>query len=139
MTYNEPVFGLNDFNAPKMLKGNDVLINTLLMICFGKPGCFPSMPDIGLNLQRYFYQFEDSIDERAIKSALALQCSLLTSDIESGNIDVKVVKNEDGKTTLLSVAPTAEEVANNILVIGITSGAKNNVIYNYEIMQSSFA
>ena len=139
MTYNEPVFGLNDFNAPKMLKGNDVLINTFLMICFGKPGCFPSMPEIGLNLQRYFYQFEDSIDEKAIKSALALQCSLLTSDIESGNIDVKVVKNEDGKTTLLIVAPTAEEVANNILVIGITSGAKNNVIYNYEIMQSSFA
>ena len=134
MTYNEPVFGLNDFNAPKMLKGNDVLINTLLMICFGKPGCFPSMPEIGLNLQRYFYQFEDSIDEKAIKSALALQCSLLTSDI-----DVKVVKDEDGKTTLLIVAPTAEEVANNILVIGITSGAKNNVIYNYEIMQSSFA
>ena len=139
MTYNEPNFGLNDFNAPNMMKDNDVLVNMLLMICFGKPGCYPYLPQLGLNLQRYFYDYEDAIDVRSIKSKIAVQCSLLTDLISSGDIDVKCVRDEDNKPTLLIVAPTTDQVSNNILVVGITTGASNNVIYNYEIMQASFA
>ena len=64
---------------------------------------------------------------------------VLTDLISSGDIDVKCVRDEDNKPTLLIVAPTTDQVSNNILVVGITTGASNNVIYNYEIMQASFA
>ena len=136
MTLNEPVFGLNDFNAPKMMTENDVLVNTILMICFGKPGCYPSIPELGLNIQRYFYGIQEDIDVAEIKASLAIQCSLLADQISDGTIDVQKTLTSDGKIALLITTPTIERVSNNILVIGISTDKSGTVVYNYELMQS---
>ena len=136
MTLNEPVFGLNDFKTPKMMTKNDVLVNTILMICFGKPGFYPSLPELGLNIQQYFYGFEGELDCGQIKAALAIQCSMLAEDISTGAIDVQKSVTADGRNALLITTPTTESVSNNILVIGISTDTSGTMIYNYQLMQS---
>ena len=93
----EADFGLNNFNNPKRLKDEEALARTILIILFGKPGVFPSMPEIGMDIKRYFYKFADDIDPITIKVQLAYQCSLINELINEETLDVaKFVIN--GKT-----------------------------------------
>ena len=48
----EPAFGMNDFHAPKIMKDTDVLVNTILMILFGRPGFYPSLPTLGIFIKK---------------------------------------------------------------------------------------
>ena len=69
--------------------------------------------------------------------SLALQCSLLSESINSGEIDVQKTYTEDGRVALLILVPTMEVTPNNILVIGVSTSKEGTVIYNYEIMDAA--
>ena len=135
MDYKEAMFGVNAFNKENVSKGNDVLITTILMILFGKPGFYPSYPNLGMYIQQYFYNQMENIDTAALTKQLAVQCSILKDDVLSGDIQIKLVYNSDKKTVLLVSTPTMEIIPNNILVIGISTDNTGNMIYNYEIMK----
>lgn len=135
MDYKEAMFGVNAFNKENVSKGNDVLITTILMILFGRPGFYPSYPTLGMNIQQYFYDQVEDIDAGALTKQLALQCSILKDDVSTGDIQIKLVYNSDKKPVLLVSTPTMEVVPNNILVIGISTDNTGNMIYNYEIMK----
>ena len=135
MVLSEPLFGVSNFNTPNISKNNDVLITTMLMILFGKPGVYPSYPDLGMNIQRFFHGFDDEIDTDSLKKQLALQCSMLLDYVSDGTIDMNVVKNSNNENVLLITTPTMENIPNNILVIGISTNKSGTIVYNYEIMQ----
>lgn len=134
----EATFGLDDFKKPNVLYDEEAIARTILMILFGRPGCFPSLPEIGMNISKYFYTFSDEIDPTDIKVQLSYQCSLVTELIDEGTLDVK--KSEyDGKTALTIIIPSISSDNDNILVIGVTTNYDGSVIYNYDIMRSDFA
>lgn len=135
MVLAEPLFGVSNFNTPNISRNNDVLITTMLMVLFGKPGVYPSYPELGMYIQRFFHGFEDEIDTTSLKKQLALQCSVLVDYVNDGTIDMNVVKNNEGKNVLLITTPTMENIPNNILVIGISTNSTGKVVYNYEIMK----
>ena len=58
----DPAYGVNDFNETKVLSESQTLINNILMILFGKPGFYPSIPWLGMDIYQYLYSFEDGID-----------------------------------------------------------------------------
>lgn len=134
----EADFGLDDFNAPKRLQDEEALSKTILMILFGKPGCFPSLPEIGMDIQSLFYKFADEIDPISIKVQLAYQCSLVTELITEETLDVTMV-TINGKAVLRIIVPSLSTKANNILVIGITTKTDGSVVYNYELMKADFS
>lgn len=134
---NEATFGLDDFKKPNRLCDEEALARTILMILFGKPGCFPSLPEIGMNISKYFYTFADEIDPTDIKVQLAYQCSLITELIDEGTLDVQKTEY-DGKMALTIIIPSLSRENNNILVIGVTTNYDGSVIYNYDIMRSDF-
>lgn len=139
MILKEAMFGVSDFNTPNISKGNDVLITTILMILFGRPGFYPSYPDLGLNIQRFFHGFIDSLDTESLAKQLAVQCSILTDYVLDNSINIKKVTTSENNAAILITTPTVQEVANNILVIGITTDKTGTIIYNYEIMQAASA
>lgn len=136
MVLQEPLFGLNEFHTPKMIKNMDVLVNSILMILFGKPGFYPSLPTLGIYIQQYFHYHQEELDVESIKIALSVQCSILSDYISDGSIDVQKTLTDSGKLALLVLVPTLEKVSNNILVVGISTDESGTIIYNYELMDS---
>ena len=48
-------FELNEFNEPKLSSEIETIKNTLLFILFSKPGQYPSLPQIGIDINSYLY------------------------------------------------------------------------------------
>ena len=114
----------------------DVLVNAILMMLFGKPGFYPSIPTLGIYIQQYFHYRQEELDIDAIKTALSLQCSILSDYISEGSIDVQKTLTDSGKLALLVLVPTTEQVSNNMLVVGISTDESGTIVYNYELMDS---
>ena len=86
----DPVYGVNDFNRPKVLAEDETYVNNLLMILFGKPGFYPSIPYLGMDVGSMLYMFEDEINTDKIKTDLAYQCIDFLPLIDDGDLDVVV-------------------------------------------------
>lgn len=136
-TIIEADFGLDEFQDPKTLQGDHALARTILMILFGKEGFYPSMPQIGMNIKQYFYDYDEDIDVTMIKTKLTTQCSLISDMISEGNVDVQKVDN-NGSPLLLFTIPTVNTDSKEVLVIGVTTSENNSISYNYAIMNSDF-
>lgn len=134
----EVEFGLDDFQNPKRINDEEALCRTILMILFGRPGCFPSLPEIGMNISQYFYRFVDEIDVNDIKVKLAYQCSIINELIEEGTLNVEMTEY-DGRMALTITIPTLRNDNTKVLVIGVTTNYDGSVVYNYDIMRADFA
>lgn len=132
----EPVFGQDDFRKPKVLKGWEALVQSFLVVLFGKPGFYPSIPELGMNIQKYRNQREDEIDIESIKVEIAYQCSMLHDFISSGDIDVvKTLINNDTLALAFVLPLELEDEQNNVLV-GIALGDEE-ISYNYQLVSVS--
>lgn len=136
--FSEPVFGVNDFNEPKVLKDYDAIAVSVLLILFGKPGCYPSIPQLGMNIQQYLYSFYDELDVDSIRASLVYQCTLLSSAIDSNNIVVGKQIVDDNPLLIIQI-PINYRRDQNQLVIGVTTNSNGSVSYNYKIMANKFA
>lgn len=124
-----PTFTVNDFNKPKVLTETETYVNDFMMILFGRPGFYPSIPTIGLDIRSYLYKFEDEISTDEIKTKIANQCSDYLPMIQEGNFDVlKTVYRSH--VLLVFVLPSINNDQVTIS-IGITTTDNGDVIYNF--------
>lgn len=133
----EPEFGLNSFQKPKTVEDEAAMAKTILMILFGRPGVFPSIPQIGMHIQDLFYKFDEEIDVNVLKAQLATQCSLVSEVMDSDGFDIQKL-DDNGKTVILFAIPTVSDSSDNVLVIGVTTNDSNSVIYNFELLETDF-
>ena len=133
----EARFGLNNFQKPKTDEDEAALATTILMILFGRPGVFPSIPEIGMHVQDYLYAFEEDIDVSELKVQLAYQCSLVNELASDGTFDVQKIE-DNGKVVLLFIVPSIQKESSNLLVIGVTTNTQNSVVYNFDLIQTDF-
>lgn len=130
----DPAFGLNDFGKPKMYSETQTLANNILTVLFGKPGSFPSMPELGMNIQNTLYNHYDDFDEESVKSELTDQCSYFSDVISSGEFDIikSSTTDKDGleKPLILFIIPTVIKDVSNRLAVGIVIG-DNGITYNF--------
>ena len=127
-----PSFALNDFDEVKLYTSDESIVRDLLLLLFGKPGFYPSQPTLGMNIQQYLYQFEDSIDTAAIKVDLAMQCSEFLPLVESGDIDVQVDK-WNGRPLLVFILPTIHNTSDAQLVLGVSVLENGEMQVNFVI------
>lgn len=132
MAGKEPSFGLNSFNKAKYKSETETVANAIVNLLFGRPGYFPSMPDLGIHIQDMMYMFWDEIDTDMIKAKIAVQCETFKEYIQSEELDV--IKSEyNGKPLLLVVIPVQIKHTQSDLGIGITQDKQGNLIYNYVV------
>lgn len=129
----EPTFGQNDFRKPRVLTGPEVIIQSVLMVLFGKPGCYPSIPELGMEIQQYRLQRVDTLDLEDIKDQLSYQCGLLREGWVDNNIELYFTRAVGGQQVLLFVIPVTNEDERYNLVLGITE-KDNETVYNYELV-----
>ena len=126
----DPVYGVNNFNETKVLTEAETLVNNILMILFGKPGFYPSIPWLGMDIQQYLYKFEDEIDDLKIKSKLASQCREFLPNIEDGSMDVYSTTYQ-GRSMLIFQLPVIVDDNSVILSLGVTINTKGEMVYNF--------
>lgn len=125
-----PTFSTNEFNKSKVLSPMESYVNDILMLLFGKPGFYPSIPTIGMNIQKYFYMFIDEINTEEIKSELVYQCKDFFSSVKNGEFEV--LKTEyKGRPLLVFVLPTIDDVKTHSVTIGVTVDEYGKFMYNF--------
>ena len=125
-----PTFSVNNYNRPKVLTELESYVNDILMLLFGKPGFYPSIPSIGMDIKQYLYMFEDEINVEEIKTTLAEQCSEFLPELQTGELDV-IKTQYNGSTLLIFKLPVISDTNKNSAAIGITTNDKGELIYNF--------
>lgn len=126
----EPNFGLDDFGKAKYLNETEALANSILNLLFGRPGYFPSMPNLGINIQSILYSFWDDVNVDQLKAEIVDQCQSFSQYIKTGELDVIKTYNNN-QPLLLIVLPTKILDGKKSLSVGITQDKSGNVSYNY--------
>lgn len=126
----DPTFSVNDFNKPKMLSTLETYVYNIMMLLFGEPGFYPSIPSIGMNIKQYLYKFEDDINTIEIKSELARQCREFLPEIVSGDLDV-TVKTLNDRPILIFQLPIIDDVAKYSVALGVTTNKNGEMIYKF--------
>lgn len=126
----DPTFTVNAYNKPKMLSNKETYVNNILMLLFGKPGFYPSIPSIGMDIQQYLYKFEDEINVESIKNKLSKQCKDFLPEIQNGEFDVIKTTYKD-QILLLFKLPLIDDTNDCDVVVGVTTNSRGEIVYNF--------
>jgi hypothetical protein len=115
---------------PKILSSFELAVNTVLTLLFMKPGQFPSIPELGIDIESYLFEYSD--DKRIpteIKNKLIDQCQYI--DIIGLNIEVRFDKTSDGSDALVIDMSGNEYLSrgneSGHIIIGITYDKLNRL------------
>ena len=126
-------FLLDNFGKQKYFTPVESLGNTLLNLFFMSPGCMPSMPNLGLNINQYLYSLDDEIDVSEINNEITRQCSELLPYLILGEVNVSIQKIKGQSVLMISIQVDTQDDEADTLVYGFT---KNNetgeTMYNFE-------
>lgn len=139
----DTTFELDDFGRPRLRSPGELLKNVLLTVLFYKPGQYPSIPTLGLNIGQMLLTFFDEIKEEELKDLIVSQCGALGVFFNSGQILIRKIRYR-GKPSLMIHVETASDdlfqkdrVDSNLapedsprFLIGITFDELNEMIYN---------
>jgi hypothetical protein len=126
----DPVYGLNNFKREKILSESETLVKNVMSILLGKPGCYPSLPSLGMNIGEKLYMFEDDVDTNEVKAALVSQCKDFMPYIQSGDIDV-ATSTYKGHLVLLFLLPVIIQEKKVSIALGITLNEKGQIMYQF--------
>lgn len=135
----DTTFEINEFGKARLRSEIETIKNAVLFLLFCKPGQYPSLPHLGLDIQSYLYSFYDEIDTEQLKDDLITQCEALGIPIKSGAIAIKklIYDNQpslfihiEGDATYPSDYMKDTSGSSNKYMIGITYDELNRMIYN---------
>lgn len=128
----DPTMNLDNFGRPKVISETETLVNNILMILFGRPGFYPSIPDLGMDIGKYIYNFEEDVSTEEIKNALSLQCEEFSPSINAGDIDVMKVDTSQGQTGLLFILPVINDRKTSQISLAIIVDDDGKLMYNFK-------
>lgn len=126
----DPSLGVNSFNQAKYKNETETVAKSILNLLFGKPGYFPSMPDLGIDIKNTVYMFWDDIDTDVIKAMIISQCQEFEEFVDDGSLDV-IKSSYGGEPLLLVVIPVQIQDQIQTLGIGIVQNENGELKYNY--------
>lgn len=126
----DPTYGTNNYNLPKVLSVTESYARNILTLLFGRPGFYPTIPELGMNIQQYLYKFEDEIDCDEIKTKLAEQCHEFAPEIQTGAMDV-TMQRIGGRTVLLFKLPIIYDDKSLSIALAVTTNENGELVYQY--------
>lgn len=134
---SEVGFGLDNFMKPKILDSYESLAQVILNVLVMRKGNMPSLPHLGIDIQKYLYKFSDEIDVGALKNEIYSQVSEVLPYLISGEIKISVV-NYDGKDLLLVAIPINDSSPDDAIIFGFSKGLNNSVETSYSLERGFF-
>lgn len=100
---------------PKVISSFEMIINSIIMLLFMKPGQYPSIPELGIDIESYLHEYSDDKSiPMQIKNKLIEQCNRIS--IIGIDVDVSIDKTNEGVDALL-----IEVTGNDYLTYGSES------------------
>lgn len=129
---SELVLGLDSFDKPKTLKDVGAWSQLILNLLFLLPGTYPSLPNMGIGLQLYEYDFlDDAIDEISAKIEAQQQEYLPDIPLSEVNVTKYYPDNSQDPILLISLTFTTNENGSDTSVIALNT--KKNRFIEFEI------
>ena len=136
--FYEPAFGLDKFRKPLVYEDWEVVAQAIIIVLFGRPGFYPSIPQLGIHIQDYMNERLDMIDTDELRGKLMYQLSIISELIQTDDIKI-VTKKLVGYNSpaLIIFIPIYKGEDKNNIAVSIVQSSKDSVRYNYEIVDSS--
>lgn len=128
---SEILFGLDNFQKPKILDEKNSIAQVLLNILILRPGNLPSLPHIGINIKQYLYKFEDDLRADEIKQKIYEQCMELIPYLTLGDIRFFLTRYNE-KDMFILLVPIVFDNNNFTVLYGFTNNG-NEITFNYKI------
>ena len=125
-----PTFGVNDYDRPKVLSTMESYVTDILMILFGKPGFYPSIPTLGMDIGSLLYKFEDEVSAEELKTELENQCHEFSKEIDTGDMDV-VTTTYKNHLMIIFILPLIDDTKKVRLSLGVTTNNRCEIVYNF--------
>ena len=126
----DPQFGVDDFNRAKILNEAQTIAYNILTLLFGKPGFYPSIPRLGMDIKQYFYSFAENFDTESLKTQLASQCRDFLSVIRDGSFDI-IQDMYDDQPLLIFIIPTVLVNTPTNLLLGLVMNGNGEYKFNF--------
>ena len=127
---NKKELGLstNVFNKATEYQGKTAWFQLILNLIFLRPGTYPSIPNMGVGLQDYEYEYIDDVKDN-IRNKIEEQVNLFLPDVPLVSVEVTSVEYK-GKTILLIVISLED---NGQIVTGAVASEVTNRLIDFEI------
>ncbi len=123
-------FGPNEFNEPTVYSPLESLGQIFYNIFVMRPGTLPSLPHIGIDIRKYLYRLEGSINYDELRQKVFDSCTQLLTFIKFGDILIKEVEIK-GIMTLVVVVNATIDDDSYALVMAMRQGEQNDVLYSF--------
>jgi hypothetical protein len=136
-TYYEPAFGLDNFGKPLVYEDWEAIAKAILIVLFGRPGFYPSIPQLGIHIQDYTYKRMDEIDVDVLKAQIAYQLPFISALLDSNDLQIsktRMIGTND--QALLIAVPMYKDRLKNTIAITIVAN-EESMTYNYALVESS--
>lgn len=85
---------------PKIISSFQLIVNSILTLLFMKPGQYPSIPELGIDIESYLHEYsDDHTIPMTIKNKLIEQCNRI--DIIGIDLDVRLDKTSEDVDALI--------------------------------------
>lgn len=114
---------------PKVLSTFEMCINIIQTLLFMKPGQYPSIPELGIDINSYLHRYaDDHMVPKTIKTQIEEQCNRISLT----GITIDCMMDElDGQPALLIQITGTERIAigsqSRKVIIGISYDQLNNI------------
>lgn len=102
-TYRDFSFNRGDFGKAQEVTDASALVLAIKNIILSRPGNFPFTPSLGIDIEKYEFEFADDKTLDQIKTDITTQIGLYLPNVEGVYLDVRFVEDEDfapGRTIL---------------------------------------
>ena len=113
-------FALDGFGRARIRGEAELIKNAILFVLFSKPGQYPSLPNIGLDIQNKLYSFYNEINNNDLRDQIVSQCSALGTYFDKGIINVRKVMYRNQPSLMIHI-DCSETLPDGYAVVDDTS------------------
>ena len=85
---------------PKVISTFEMCVNTIITLLYMKPGQYPSIPELGIDIESYLHEYADDPNiPSEIKNKLIDQCNRI--EVTGIQIDCYIDQTDDGTNALV--------------------------------------
>ena len=135
--FYEPAFGLDSFRKPLVYEDWQVVAQSIIIVLFGRPGFYPSIPQLGVHIQDIMYEKIDDIDTDNLRGILAHQLEVFSDIIQSDDMKIAIKNTSGGNPVLIIALPIYTGDERSAVAVTITATEDGGIQYNYEKIDDS--
>lgn len=135
--FYEPAFGLDSFRKPLVYEDWQVVAQSIIIVLFGRPGFYPSIPQLGVHIQDLMYEKIDDIDTDNLRGILTHQLEVFSDIIQSDDMKIAIKNTTGGNPVLIIALPIYTGDERSAVAVTITATEDGGIQYNYEKIDDS--